>query len=272
MTQPLLYRGTEHKPNTPTLRMQEVSVAYLSQKSGGSVPNGKVYAIESITFTAQAGEQICVIGPNGAGKSTLLKVAAGILEPDSGRVELFGFTPDKHICIGYVPQRSEIDWTFPVTVFDVVMMGRTKQIGLFRWAGRKDRAIVQESLARVQAEDLAQKQIGELSGGQQQRVFIARALAQEANLILMDEPLGGLDIPSQESILNILDTLREDGVTVMLATHDLGLAAERFDRIMLINRSIISMGHASIVLTPENLIRGYGGEIQLQNYNRAQEV
>lgn len=258
-----MYRGTPHKPNTPTLSLRQVSVAYSSLSRPGTSTNGNAYALENITFSAQQGEQICVIGPNGAGKSTLLKVAAGILKPTSGKVELFGYSPEKHICIGYVPQRSEIDWTFPVTVSDVVMMGRTKQIGLFRWASRRDREIVKGSLARVQAEDLAHKQIGALSGGQQQRVFIARALAQEANLILMDEPLGGLDIPSQEAILDILLSLRQDGVTVLLATHDLGLAAERFDRILLINREIIALGKPDIVLSTENLLVAYGGKIKV---------
>ncbi|MEM7797581.1 MAG: metal ABC transporter ATP-binding protein [Chloroflexota bacterium] len=254
------YRGTDHKPNTIKLDVQEVSLAYVST---GRQLHG--YALEEISFKADVGEHIAVIGPNGAGKSTLLKILAGILKPTSGQVEMYGYLPERHICIAYVPQRSEIDWTFPVTVFDVVMMGRTKQIGLFRWAGRKDRTIVRESLERVSAGHLADRQIGELSGGQQQRVFIARALAMDAELLLMDEPLSGLDIPSQEGVLDVIESLRPDGVTIFVATHDIGLAAERFDRILLLNRQMVACAPPAEALTQENLLTAYGGGIMGNN-------
>lgn len=250
----ITYRGTAHVPNTPTLDVQNVSLAYGSL--GG-------HALEEITFQVDEGEQIAIIGPNGAGKSTLLKLIAGILKPDSGTISMFGSAPDTHICIAYVPQRSEIDWRFPVTVADVVMMGRTKQIGLFRRPSRRDHGIVQESLERVQAAHLAQKQIGELSGGQQQRVFIARALALETNLLLMDEPLAGLDIPSQEAMMDILDGLRPDGVTVLVATHDLRMAEARFSRLLLLNRSVVAFGAGTAVLTTQNLLTAYGGSVTL---------
>ena len=262
MTQTLTYRGTPHKPNTPTLNIQDVSLAYTISSSRLAKRETAVNVLDKITFQAEPGEQIAIIGPNGAGKSTLLKVAAGLLKPDSGSVKMFGYTPDSHICIAYVPQRSEIDWQFPVTVADVVMMGRTRQIGLFRRPGKRDREIVQASLERVQMADLAHKQIGELSGGQQQRVFIARALALETNLLLMDEPLAGLDIPSQEATLDILQSLRPDEVTVLLATHDLGVAAERFDRVMLLHKQIVALGPAAAVLTTANLTAAYGGHMQ----------
>lgn len=259
MKQTLTYRGTSHQPNTPTLDMQAVSVAYATANNKLAKRETAVNALDKITFQAAPGEQIAIIGPNGAGKSTLLKVAAGLFKPASGSVKMFGYTPDKHICIAYVPQRSEIDWQFPVTVADVVMMGRTRQIGLLRRPGKRDREIVQASLERVQMAHLAHKQIGELSGGQQQRVFIARALALEANLLLMDEPLAGLDMPSQEAMLDILHSLRPDNVTVLLATHDLGLAAERFDRVMLLHKQIVALGPAMAVLTTANLAAAYGG-------------
>lgn len=262
MTQSLTYRGTPHQPDTPTLNIQDVSVAYSISSSRLAKRETAVYAIEKVTFQAEPGEQIAIIGPNGAGKSTLMKVAAGLIKPDSGTVKMFGYTPDSHICIAYVPQRSEIDWQFPVTVTDVVMMGRTRQIGLFRRPSKRDKELVQASLERVQMAHLAHKQIGELSGGQQQRVFIARAIALEANLLLMDEPLAGLDLPSQEMTLDILDSLRPDGVTVLLATHDLGVAAERFDRIMLLNKEIVALGSATAVLTTTNLATAYGGHIR----------
>lgn len=261
MKQKLTYGGIPHQPNAPTLDMQAVSVAYASLDNMLAKRETTVYALENITFQAESGEQIAIIGPNGAGKSTLLKVAAGLLKPDRGSVEMFGHTPDSHICIAYVPQRSEIDWQFPVTVADVVMMGRTRQIGLMRRPGRRDREIVQASLERVQIAHLAGKQIGELSGGQQQRVFIARALALEANLLLMDEPLAGLDMPSQEAMLDILHGLRQDDVTILLATHDLGLAAERFDRVMLLHKHLVALGPAAVVLTTANLAAAYGGTL-----------
>jgi ABC-type Mn2+/Zn2+ transport system ATPase subunit len=145
------------------------------------------------------------------------------------------------------------------------MMGRAGRIGLFRRPGRQDKAVVQESLARVNISHLAQKQIGELSGGQQQRVFIARALAQEAELLLLDEPLAGLDIPSQEALFAVLDSLRPDGVTIVMATHDLNLVAEQFDQVMLLNGTMVAVGEPTAVLTPDNLLRAYGGHIHYAN-------
>ncbi len=265
MAKPLTFRGTPHNHDAPTLSLADVSVAYTSVGSSFSRDKTTVFALKNATFQAEQGEQIAIIGPNGAGKSTLLKVAAGILKPDQGTVSIFDSAPDTHICIAYVPQRSEIDWTFPVTVSDVVLMGRTKQIGLFRRPNMADYDIVNASLARVQATHLANEQIGELSGGQQQRVFIARALAMDAHLILMDEPLAGLDIPSQEKIFDVLATLREEKVTVMFATHDLGMAADRFDRVMLLNKSIVALGPAKEVLTSANLLAAYGGQVSVRS-------
>lgn len=246
-----------HQLNTPPLAFHDVSVAYAPV--GRPREKSAVYALQNVTFNAEAGEQIAIIGSNGAGKSTLLKVAAGILKPDSGRVTISGSDPNHHICIAYVPQRSEIDWQFPVTVADVVMMGRTKRIGLFGRPRKRDHDIVHNALERVNATDLANKQIGELSGGQQQRVFIARALAMDAHLLLMDEPLGGLDIPSQKATLELLAQFRDENVTVLLATHDLGVAADYFDRIMLLKKRIVAQGKADEVLTAANLLTAYGG-------------
>ncbi|MCP4421488.1 MAG: metal ABC transporter ATP-binding protein [Chloroflexi bacterium] len=264
MTQLLSGRGVVHDPQTPSLQMENVSVAYAAgaQDVSVSAANGRFHALQNINFTTQQGERIAVVGPNGAGKSTLFKLVVGTLKPSEGKVHIFGHGPDGHICIGYVPQRNQIDWSFPVTVEDVVMMGRVGQIGFFRWPRRRDWQIVRQSLARVEAAHLAKKQIGELSGGQQQRVFIARALAQEAQLLLLDEPLNGLDMPSQQTIFNILDNLRPDGVTVLVATHDLQLAADRFDKIMLLNRKIIDFDLPTAVLTSDNLLQAYGGEVR----------
>lgn len=259
-------RGVTHDPQTPSLQMADVAVAYAAGAQNVSVAaggNGRSYAVQHVNFAAHRGERIAVVGPNGAGKSTLFKLIVGTIKPSEGQVHIFGHGPDGHICIGYVPQRNEIDWSFPVTVEDVVMMGRVGQIGLFRWPRRADWDVVRHSLARVEATHLAKKQIGELSGGQQQRVFIARALAQEAELLLLDEPLNGLDLPSQQAIFDILDGLRPDGVTVLVATHDLQLAADRFDKIMLLNRRIVAFAEPTAVLTPDNLLQAYGGHVHV---------
>lgn len=254
-----LGHGIAHEPGAPTLELEDVWVGYNGRLSPGN--GGPRHALEAVTFRVERGERVAVVGPNGAGKSTLFKVIAGTLRPDRGRVDIFGHGPAGHICIAYVPQRNQVDWNFPVSVEDVVMMGRVGQIGLLRRPGKGDWATARDALARVGAGDLAHKRIGELSGGQQQRVFLARALAQEAELVLLDEPLNGLDIPTQEAIIAILDDLRRDGVTVLLATHDLDLAAERFDRIMLLNRRVVAFDRPAAALNAENLLRAYGGHL-----------
>jgi ABC-type Mn2+/Zn2+ transport system ATPase subunit len=256
-------RGINHQLTAPCLQFTDVSVAYAGGAHGRTMRNGSDRALHHISFQVKSGQWVAVVGPNGAGKSTLLHLMAGTIQPTGGQVQIFGSVPGKHICIAYVPQRSQIDWSFPVTAADVVMMGRAGQIGLLRRPGRHDREVVQDSLMRVNALHLAHKQIGELSGGQQQRVFIARALAQEAELLLLDEPLAGLDLPSQEALFSVLESLRPDGVTVVMATHDLTLAAEQFDQIMLLNREMVAFGLPTAVLTPENLLTAYGGRVPL---------
>jgi len=242
----------KHDLSRPIVELKDVSVRF-----------NNTLALDNISFGLQQGERIAVIGPNGAGKSTLFNVIAGLLPPTQGQANVYGHVPGEHICIAYVPQRSEVDWKFPVNVADVVMMGRVGKLGLFRWPKRKDWDFVHEALGLVGMSHLAKRQIGELSGGQQQRTFIARALAQEAELMLMDEPLAGLDIKSQEDIFGILDKLHQHNVTVMVATHDLNLAAERFDRLMLINQKIIGFGQASDVFTTDLLSQAYSGSMRL---------
>jgi len=253
--------GVPHQPGAPTVELDDVWVAYNDRLRFGD--SGPRYALEGLSFRVSRGERIAVVGPNGAGKSTLLRLIAGTLRPDRGRVAIYGHGPGGHICIAYVPQRSQVDWRFPVTVEDVVMMGRVGQIGLLRRPGRADWALARASLERVGAANLAHKGIGELSGGQQQRVFLARALAQEAELLLLDEPLNGLDLPTQNAIIDILDDLRREGVTVLLATHDLDLAAERFDRIMLLNRQLVAFEPPADALRADNLLRAYGGHLHV---------
>jgi ABC-type Mn2+/Zn2+ transport system ATPase subunit len=248
--------------------MQNVSLAYAAGVNGFAAQHATQYALQDVSFQIKRGEQVAVVGPNGAGKSTLFKLIVGTLKPSQGEVLMCGHSPDRHTCIAYVPQRSQIDWSFPATVEDVVMMGRVGRMGLFHRPRRSDWKAVQFSLERVDATHLAKTQIGELSGGQQQRVFIARTLAQEAELLLLDEPLSGLDMPSQQAIFEILESLRPDGVTVMLATHDLNLAAERFDRVMLLNKRVVVFDRGPAVLTAENLLAAYGGHVHHIGDNR----
>lgn len=245
-------RHIAHDAGAPTVEVDSVSVGY----------NGTP-ALDNVSFRLEPGRRVAVVGPNGAGKSTLFKVIAGMLQPSTGKVRIYGHRPHGHICIAYVPQRNQIDWTFPATVADVVMMGRVGKIGLFRWPGRNDWAMVHDSLKQVGMEDLADRQIGELSGGQQQRVFIARALVQESELLLLDEPFTGLDMPSQEAIFQILNDLEGRGVTVMVSTHDLNLASEHFDLMMLLNRRVMALGRPDQVLAPDTLLRAYGTHVHM---------
>jgi len=240
----------EHVASAAPVQLEAVSVAY----------NGKP-ALKEITFSLAAGDSVAVVGPNGAGKTTLFRTIAGAMQPSMGEVRVYGHEPGGHVCIAYVPQRSEVDWGFPVTVQDVVMMGRIRKIGLFRWPRRKDWQFIRQAMQSVGVDGLADRQIAELSGGQQQKVFLAQAIAQEAELVLLDEPLGGLDLPSQEAIFEILEQLKGQGVSVLVATHDLNLAAERFDRVMLLNRRMIAMGTPDQVLTQSNLVQAYGGHL-----------
>jgi len=240
----------EHVASAAPVQLEAVSVAY----------NGKP-ALKEISFSLAAGDSVAVVGPNGAGKTTLFRTIAGAMQPSMGEVRVYGHEPGGHICIAYVPQRSEVDWGFPVTVQDVVMMGRIRKIGLFRWPRRKDWQFIRQAMQSVGVDGLADRQIAELSGGQQQKVFLAQAIAQEAELVLLDEPLGGLDLPSQQAIFEILEQLKDQGVSVLVATHDLNLAAERFDRVMLLNRRMIAMGTPDQVLTQSNLVQAYGGHL-----------
>jgi manganese/iron transport system ATP-binding protein len=225
-----------------------------------------------VSFSLQTGDSVAVVGPNGAGKSTLFRAVSGVLPYKSGRVTVYGSEPGKHICIAYVPQSASVDWNFPVTMFDVVMMGRTAKIGLFRRPDRADRRLVYQCLELVNMEELAGRQIGMLSGGQRQRVFIARALAQEADIILMDEPLTGLDIGSQKDIFAILRSLVSRGVTIMVSTHDLDTASDWFSRIMLLNRRLIGFGAKEQVLTPEVLFATFGGHVSVQEGDGKKKV
>jgi manganese/iron transport system ATP-binding protein len=246
-----MYPHTDHQTNQPILDVAHLSVRY----------NGRM-ALEDITFHLHAAERVAIVGPNGAGKSTLIKAIAGVLQPSAGEVNIYGSRPRGHVCIGYIPQRNQVDWAFPVSVSDVVMMGRSAKLGPLNWPHKKDWDVVHHALETVELTNLASRQISQLSGGQQQRMFIARALAQEAELMLMDEPLTGLDAPSQEGLLNLLDRLKQEKVTVMVATHDLDQAASHFDRILLLNHRLVAFGDPAEVLHTDNLLSAYGGRLK----------
>ncbi len=246
------HHSIPHDASAPTLKLHDVSVRY-----------GATVALDRISFTVKPGAHVAVVGPNGAGKSTLFNLIAGTLSPTQGRIDIFGSQPQRYICIGYVPQRSQIDARFPVSVWDVVMMGRVGQIGFFRRARPVDREAVESALGQVDLLPLRRRQIGELSGGQQQRVFLARALAQGAELLLLDEPLSGLDAPSQEAILALIADLRGQPITVLTATHDLNQAAEHFSHVMLLNRRLIAYGAPADVLTAQNLAAAYGNHLHV---------
>ncbi len=233
-----------------TLEFENVTVAY----------NGRA-ALNEVTFQVPHGARVAVVGPNGAGKTTLFKALVELLPLRAGRILIHGQPLGHHQhCVAYVPQREEVDWRFPVTVADVVMMGRYGRLRWLRPEAAHDRQVVARSLEQMGIAHLAKRSIGELSGGQQQRVFLARALAQEPHLLLMDEPFTGVDAATQETTLALLDQLQMREVTIMISTHDLNLAAARFERVLLLNRRLLGYGPAQQVFTPPVLAQAFGSQ------------
>ncbi|MGB3683923.1 MAG: metal ABC transporter ATP-binding protein [Rubrobacteraceae bacterium] len=236
------------------LKIRDLSVKY----------NGRS-ALEDATLAVPRGAMLGIVGPNGGGKSTLIKAVLGLVPAGKGAVEILGRPVDRRVRrkVGYVPQREDVDWSFPVSAYDVVMMGRVPSLGFLRRPAEKDRALVWESLRTVGMEGYAENQIGELSGGQQQRVFLARALAQEAELLLLDEPVSGVDAPSQHEIFDLLRRLQGEGKTVIVTTHDLSCVAERFDLALLLNRRVVALGPPEEVFTRELLNETYESHLML---------
>lgn len=227
-----------------------------------TVGYGQKPILHQVSFQVPHGARVAVVGPNGAGKSTLFKAMVGLLPLQSGRIYIHGEPLGVHDdCVAYVPQREEVDWRFPVTARDVVMMGRFSQIGWFRRASQADQDVTTRALEQLGIANLADQPIGSLSGGQQQRVFLARALAQQPHILLMDEPFTGVDAVTQGATLRLLDILREQGVTAIISTHDLNLAAGHFDHLLLLNRRVIGYGHPKQILTQENLARAFGSSL-----------
>lgn len=238
-----------HTPHR--LEIQNISIGY-----------GDKVILRDLSFQIPHGSRVAVVGPNGAGKSTLFKALVGLLPLQKGHVLIHGEELGSHQdCVAYVPQREEVDWRFPVTVEDVVMMGRFAQMGWLKRASSYDRDLVQKSLVQMGIADLAGQSIGQLSGGQQQRAFLARAIAQEPHILLMDEPFTGVDVTTQEATLRLLDHLQEKEVTSMVSTHDLNLASSRFDLVLLLNHRLIAFGKPDEVFIKENLAQAFGNSL-----------
>ncbi|HEY9853636.1 MAG TPA: metal ABC transporter ATP-binding protein [Leptolyngbyaceae cyanobacterium] len=221
-----------------------------------------VEALRDVNLVVNPGRLTGIIGPNGAGKSTLIEAMLGLIPVSSGTVEYDGKAlMDRRELVAYVPQRSQIDWTYPATVWDVVMMGRVRKTGWFRRFSAVSRRIVQDALERVGMSAFRDRPIGQLSGGQQQRVFLARALAQEAEIFCFDEPFAGIDQKTQAVIFDIFRELANEDKTVLVVNHDLGESIAHFDDLILLNTDLIAAGSRQQVLTQENLYRAYGGRV-----------
>jgi len=235
------------------LEFHDVTVAY-----------GRRPVLWNVDLTVPGACLFGIIGPNGAGKSTLLKAALGLVPLAGGEVRILGAPLEQvRARVGYVPQRESVDWDFPVTVTDVVLMGTYARLGWLRRPGPRERSLAAECLDRVGLADVADRQIGRLSGGQQQRVFLARALAQQADVYFLDEPMAGVDARSQERIFRVLAELRAEGRLVVIVHHDLRSAGDWFDAVALIDMRLVATGPVAEVLTPENLRRTYAGRLDL---------
>lgn len=235
------------------MHVEDLTVSYQSKP-----------VLWDIDFDIPPGVMAAIVGPNGAGKSTLIKAILDLVRPTAGHVTIHGLPyRDQRRKVGYVPQRSSVDWDFPTTALDVVTMGLYGKLGWLRRPTRKDKDQARSALARVGMEDYADRQISQLSGGQQQRVFIARALVQDADVYFLDEPMAGVDATTERVIVKILHGLRNAGKTVIVVHHDLQTVRDYFDWLVMLNVRVIAQGPVSETYTPENLRRAYGGQIAL---------
>lgn len=232
---------------------------HLSARYGKSSP-----VIQDINLKIPKGKIVGIVGPNGAGKSTLIKAVMGLVPKCSGKIYIFGHPFKKALRqIGYMPQRENIDWDFPVSVYDVVMMGRYQRLGLFKNPQDEDKDIVHNCIDKVALTEFKDRQIGALSGGQQQRVFLARGLAQESDLYFMDEPFSGVDARTEQLIMTVLQELRDKGKTLIVIHHDLATVRDHFDYVVLINKNVIAAGPTQDVFIIENLEKAYGGTLHI---------
>lgn len=237
----------------PVLEVHDLTVSYQHRP-----------VLWGIDFSIPDKSVMSIVGPNGAGKSTLLKAIMGLLPLSSGYVRFFGEELEKkRSIIAYVPQREEIDWDFPISVSDVVLMGRYGKLPFYKRPRKRDIEAAEKALHEVEMQDFRDRQISELSGGQQQRVFLARALAQEAQIYLMDEPFAGVDAATEKAIVRVFQRLREEGRTVICVHHDLNTVIEYFDWTLLLNMRLVACGPTHEVFSAENLNKTYGGRLGL---------
>lgn len=244
-------RSTQHRPAQERIVVDNLCYAY----------NG-VVALHDVSLRAYAGSICALVGMNGAGKSTLFKALMGFVRPSRGTVAINGVPLREALrqqAVAYVPQTESVDWNFPVSVANVVMMGRYGTMNLLRIPRRRDHQAVRESLERVELWPLRQRQIGQLSGGQRKRAFVARALAQEASVMLLDEPFAGVDIRTEKLLIQLFQQFRQEGRTLLISTHDLGHVTGFCDDVVLINKTVLAYGETSEVFTQENVARTFGG-------------
>lgn len=237
---------------------------YPIEINGLSVSYESKRVLTNIFLRIEKGSLAGVVGPNGAGKSTLFKSILGLVEPNAGEVRIFGEEIRKQRKrIAYVPQRDDVDWTFPATVMDIVLMGRYPHLGLFERIGRKDREIAHRALEDLGIQEFRDRQIGALSGGQQQRVFIARALAQQPDIFMLDEPFVGVDITTEEKIISILKEQAKAGKTLLVVHHDLSNVSKYFDSVLLLNQRLVAYGKTTEVFTDRNIALAYGAQLTI---------
>lgn len=231
----------------------------IAEVHGLTVNYGVSCALFDVSFTVKPGKMVAIIGPNGAGKSTLLKVMAGLIKPTSGYAYFF-HQPFKKVRerVAYVAQRSSIDWNFPITAFDVVLMGRYRKLGFFKWVRRADKEAALSVLDLLGMKDLKNRQISQLSGGQQQRLFLARALLQEADVYLLDEPFAGVDLATEKLLVEVMRKLTLQGKTMIVVHHDLNTVPDYFDEVVLISTSLVAAGPVEETFTEANILRTYG--------------
>ena len=250
------------KTDEVSLDVEGVSVVY---------PNGH-QALSDASFRLGAGTICALVGVNGSGKSTLFKSIMGFVNPTAGRVRINGMPVKeslKKYLVAYVPQSEDVDWQFPVSVWDVVMMGRYGAMNFMRIPRAADKRLVEESLRRVSMWEFRDRQIGELSGGQKKRVFLARALAQGGRVILLDEPFTGVDVKTEEAIIGLLHELRKSGAIIFVSTHNLGSVPEFCDQVVLINRTVLAYGPTAEVFTAQNLAAAFGGVLREFQFERS---
>ncbi len=239
------------RTETNALTITDLTVAYKDKP-----------VLWDIDLDAPAGILMAIVGPNGAGKTTLIKAVLGLVKTAAGQVQIYGRAySEQRKLVGYVPQRGSVDWDFPTDVQDVVMMGQYGKLGWLKRPGKTEKAMAQDALEKVGMAAFSQRQISQLSGGQQQRVFLARALAQDAQIYLMDEPFQGVDATTEKAIVALLQTLRAAGKTVIVVHHDLQTVPEYFDWVTLLNVRRIASGPVNEVFTEENLRLTYGGRV-----------